>query len=126
MQLLKTREARAAGADDALFLTIDGFLSEATTSNVFLVRRGELATPSLACAILPGTTRGWLLGWAARVGLAPHEGWLTTRDLVEADEAFGELMPREEKPWIRQFAAELIVFARKADLSPAVMLAWSL
>jgi branched-chain amino acid aminotransferase len=81
-------EARDAGADDALFLTIDGFLSEATTANVFLVRRGELATPALGCAILPGTTRDWLLRWAARVGLAPHEGWLTTRDLAEADEAF--------------------------------------
>ena len=81
-------EARDAGADDALFLTIDGFLSEATTANVFLVRRGELATPALGCAILPGTTRDWLLRWAAGVGLIPHEGWLTTRDLAEADEAF--------------------------------------
>ena len=81
-------EAREAGADDAIFLTIDGFLSEATSANLFLVRRGELATPALACAILPGTTRDWLLAWATRVGLTPHEGWLTTRDLVEADEAF--------------------------------------
>ena len=81
-------EARRAGADDALFLTLDGHLSEATTANIFLVRRGELATPALACAILPGTTRGWLLGWAARVGLRPDETWLTTRDLAEADEAF--------------------------------------
>ena len=44
-------------------------------------------------------------------------------ELVEGD--LGAL-PREEKPWIRQFAADLIDFARKADLSPAVMLAWSL
>jgi branched-chain amino acid aminotransferase len=81
-------EARDAGADDALFLTVDGFLSEGTSANIFIVRRGELATPALACAILPGTTRDWLLAWAPRVGLTPHEGWLTTRDLVEADEAF--------------------------------------
>ncbi len=47
-------EARGAGADDALILTVDGFLSEATTANVFLVRGERLATPSLACAILPG------------------------------------------------------------------------
>ena len=72
-------EARRAGADDALFLTIDGHLSEGTTANIFLVRRGpdgseELATPSLDCAILPGTTRSWLLGWAARAGLRPVEG----------------------------------------------------
>ncbi|HEY7131956.1 MAG TPA: aminotransferase class IV [Candidatus Limnocylindrales bacterium] len=81
-------EARSAGADDALFLTIDGFLSEATSANLFLVRESRLATPSLACAILPGTTRDWILRWASSVGLAPEEGLLTVRDLVEADEAF--------------------------------------
>ena len=85
-------EARRAGADDALFLTIDGRLSEATSANLFLVRtsngRGELATPALDCAILPGTTRTWLLAWGARAGLAPVEGWLTPAALVAADEAF--------------------------------------
>lgn len=81
-------EARRAGADDALFLTIDGHLSEATSANLFIVRGGELATPDLACAILPGTTRSWILGWGRRAGLAVAESWLTTRDLAEADEAF--------------------------------------
>jgi branched-chain amino acid aminotransferase len=81
-------EARTAGADDALFLTIDGYLSEATSANLFLVRGSRLATPSLACAILPGTTRDWILRWARDAGLAVDEAWLTTRDLAEADEAF--------------------------------------
>lgn len=81
-------EARSAGADDALFLTVDGFLSEATSANVFLVRGDELATPALACAILPGTTRDWILRWGSSAGLRPLEGWLTARDLAEADEAF--------------------------------------
>ena len=86
-------EARRAGADDALFLTTDGHLSEGTTANIFLVRRGpddaeELATPSLDCAILPGTTRSWLLVWAARAGLRPVEGRLSQADLASADEAF--------------------------------------
>lgn len=35
-------------------------------------------------------------------------------------------MPREEKPWIRSLAGELVAFCRRADLSPAVILAWSL
>lgn len=81
-------EARRAGADDALFLTIDGHLSEATSANIVLIRGLELATPALACAILAGTTRSWILAWASRVGLTPVEGWLTTRDLAEADEVF--------------------------------------
>lgn len=86
-------EARRAGADDALFLTVDGHLSEGTTSNIFLVRRAingvvELATPSLDCAILPGTTRSWLLAWGGRVGLRPVERRLVRADLVAAEEAF--------------------------------------
>jgi branched-chain amino acid aminotransferase len=81
-------EARAAGADDALFLTMQGDLSEATTANVFLVRGTELATPSLDCAILPGTTRDWILGWAGRVGLTAIEARLSPGDLAAADEAF--------------------------------------
>ena len=86
-------EARRAGADDALFLTVDDRLSEATSANLFLVRRSaddgveELATPSLDCAILAGTTRSWLLGWAERVGLRSLEGHLTRADLATADEA---------------------------------------
>ena len=86
-------EARRAGGDDALFLTISGHLSEATTANIFLVRTSaegvvELATPALDCAILAGTTRSWLLRWANQVGLRPVETWLTPQDLAAADEAF--------------------------------------
>ena len=53
-----------------------------------LVRGDQLATPSLGCAILPGTTRDWILRWAEDAGLDAVEGLLTTRDLHEADEAF--------------------------------------
>ena len=86
-------EARRAGAEDALFLTVSGHLSEATTANIFLVRVApdgvtELATPSLDCAILPGTTRSWLLRWGASAGLRVTEGRLTPDELVTASEAF--------------------------------------
>jgi branched-chain amino acid aminotransferase len=81
-------EAKRAGADDALFLTVDGHLSEATSANIFLVTGTDLATPSLECGILAGTTRDWILGWAARVGLRPVETLLLPADLAAADEAF--------------------------------------
>ena len=48
----------------------------------------ELATPSLDCAILPGTTRSWLLGWGGRVGPAAGRGPADRADLAAADEAF--------------------------------------
>jgi len=41
------------------------------------------------------------------------------------EEELGDL-PREEKPWIREVAGQLVDFARRADRSPAVLLAWSL
>jgi hypothetical protein len=44
-------------------------------------------------------------------------------DLVE--EELGPL-PREEKPWIRQLAGDLVAFARSADGSTDVIFAWSL
>ncbi len=128
-------EARRAGADDALFLTVDGLLSEATSANLFLVRRRtddglELATPALDCAILPGTTRSWLLGWAERVGLLPVEGWLTPRDLAAADEAFlsssvagvlpvtrfdgREVGTGQPGPWTRRARTDREAFIREA------------
>ena len=87
-------EARRAGADDALFLTIDGHLSEGTTANIFLVRRAadgteELATPSLDCAILPGTTRIVAAGLGAPARACGRSRVaLTAADLAAADEAF--------------------------------------
>jgi hypothetical protein len=41
------------------------------------------------------------------------------------DEEYGEL-PREEKPWIRQLASDIVVFARAADGAPDVLFAWSI
>lgn len=138
-------EARRAGADDALFLTIDGHLSEGTTANLFLVRPAladgvtELATPSLDCAILPGTTRSWLLAWGARVGLRPVEGRLMPADLVGADEAFlsssvAGILPvtrfegasigaGRPGPWTRRARADreaLIVAGASAEDSPGI------
>ena len=81
-------EAQRRGADDAIFLTLDGDVSEATTANVFEVRGDELATPPLSAAILPGTTRTWLIANAARLGLNLREAPIRPDELAAADEAF--------------------------------------
>jgi hypothetical protein len=44
-------------------------------------------------------------------------------DLVEEELGF---LPREEKPWIRKLAGDLVAFARAADRSADVLFAWSL
>ena len=44
-------------------------------------------------------------------------------DLIEDDLG---LLPREEKPWIRSLAGEIVTFARNADSAQDVLFAWSL
>jgi branched-chain amino acid aminotransferase len=83
-------EAERAGADDAVFLTTDGRVGEATSANLFVIRGNELVTPPRSAAILEGATRSWLLRApeVGALGLTPSEGDLSIDDLVGADEAF--------------------------------------
>ena len=81
-------EAERAGVEDAIFLTVDGFLAEASTANVFVVTGDSLATPARSAGILAGTTRSWVLGHAGAEGLRPVERDLRPDDLELADEAF--------------------------------------
>lgn len=84
-------EADRVAVDDALFLTIDGRLSETTSANVWLVDGRRIRTPGRDAAILAGTTRAWLLdlapGLVAGIDLA-EEADLRLSDLIAADEAF--------------------------------------
>ena len=80
-------EAERAGADDAIFLTVDGRITEATTANVLAIRGDVCATPRLGTGLLPGTTRAWLVGHGDAVGLQMVERDLRPQDLVDSDEA---------------------------------------
>jgi branched-chain amino acid aminotransferase len=81
--VLALLEARDAGADEALFLDTEGHLSEATASNLFLVRGGRVVTPPAGCGVLPGVTRAAVI----ELGDAQEEV-LVPEDLATADEAF--------------------------------------
>jgi branched-subunit amino acid aminotransferase/4-amino-4-deoxychorismate lyase len=80
-------EAERAGADDAVFLTIDGRITEATTSNVLLIHGDVCATPRLGTGLLAGTARAWLVEHGGAVGLRTVEKDLRVEDALEADEA---------------------------------------
>jgi len=54
-------EALDHGYDEAIFLTKDGFVSEGSAENIFLIRGGKLITPTLAEDILEGITRVTLI-----------------------------------------------------------------
>jgi len=90
-------EANVAGADDALMLDIQGFVSETNATNVFMVKDRQLLTPH-ADSCLPGITRRVVLELAAELGIVALERNLSLTEIYNADELFvtgtmGELTP---------------------------------
>lgn len=94
-------QARAAGADDALFLDTTGHLAEATASNLFIVSGSMIRTPPRECGVLAGITRAAVLELAAAMGLDAREEVLHPHDLDRADEAFLTSSIRELSPIAR-------------------------
>jgi branched-chain amino acid aminotransferase len=93
-------DARAAGAEEAIFVDDRGRVTEGASSNLFLVKGGRLATPPLRAGILAGVTRGLVLRLAA--GAVPvEERELAPADLEAADELFLTSTSREVLPVTR-------------------------
>lgn len=81
--LIALDHARRAGADEPLFFNTRGHLCETATANVFLVKDGEIFTPSLGSGCLPGTLRERVIG-----RFPVTEEALTAGDVGSADEIF--------------------------------------
>ncbi|TAK56459.1 MAG: branched-chain amino acid aminotransferase, partial [Dehalococcoidia bacterium] len=99
--LLARRAARAAGADEALFLNTRGDVAEGAASNVFIVRGRELLTPPASAGALPGIARATVLELAPTLGLTPRESTLTLDSIRTADEAFLTNSLMEVLPLVR-------------------------
>ncbi|MFF9143385.1 branched-chain amino acid transaminase [Streptomyces sp. NPDC014861] len=87
---LAVEEAHAEGCDDALMLGLDGHLTEASTSNVFVVGgNGSVATPPVSADILPGITRATAIELLEReFGTAVEERPVSVEELRDAREVF--------------------------------------
>ena len=81
-------DAHAAGYDDALLLTADGHVAEASAANVFVVGGREVATPPLVDDVLPGITRGAVMQIARDAGYEVVERRIDRSELYLADEVF--------------------------------------
>ncbi len=95
--ILAKIEANVAGVDDALMLDLAGYLAETNATNVFLVRKGVLITPT-ADACLPGITRDVVLELAREAELPLEVRNVSLSEVYAADEMFttgtmGELTP---------------------------------
>jgi branched-chain amino acid aminotransferase len=98
--ILAKREALLDGYDEAILLDSTGLVSEASGENIFLVRDGVIATPTLN-SVLGGITRGTVIELARDKGIPVEERAITRDELYTADEVFltgtaAELTPIRE------------------------------
>ena len=86
-QLIST-EAKRLGFAEGIALSTDGTVSEGAGENLFLVRDGQILTPSATSSILAGITRNTVMQLAARLGLTVEERSIPREMLYLADELF--------------------------------------
>jgi len=85
--ILAKIEANSVGADDALMLDANGFIAETNATNVFIVRKGDLAT-SKAVACPEGITRATVMEICAAEKIRCIEADLSPVDVYSAEEVF--------------------------------------
>ena len=86
--ILAKREVQAIGYDEAIMLDTQGYVSEASGENIFVVRDGEVATPPLGVSILGGITRSSVMTIMQGLDLTVHERLISRDELYIADEVF--------------------------------------
>lgn len=79
--------AKKAGCDDAWFIE-DGFVTEGTSNNAWIVKAGRLITRGLSNEILHGITRAAVMRYAAEAQMEVEERSFTLKEAQAADEAF--------------------------------------
>jgi branched-chain amino acid aminotransferase len=98
--ILAKREAKSDGYDEAILLDPDGYVSEGTGENIFIVRKGRIKTTPLT-SILEGITRNSVIDLAREQGISVTEERFTRDEMYIADEVFvtgtaAELTPVRE------------------------------
>ncbi len=81
-------EALKGGYDEAIILSPQGYVSECTGENIFVVRGGRIFTPPVTAGALEGITQSSVMTIAADLGIECQVSNLLRSDLYLADEAF--------------------------------------
>jgi branched-chain amino acid aminotransferase len=113
--ILAKREAKSNGYDEAILLDPDGYVSEGTGENIFIVRKGRLKTTPLT-SILEGITRNAVIELAREQGIVVLEERFTRDEMYIADEVFVTGTAAELTP-VREIDSRRIGTVRGEDAS---------
>jgi branched-chain amino acid aminotransferase len=81
-------ECIQAGCEEGIMLNEQGYVAECTGDNVFILKNGQIYTPTIASGALNGITRMAVIEVMQEMGLAIHEVTMTRHDIYTADECF--------------------------------------
>jgi branched-chain amino acid aminotransferase len=81
-------EALRAGYDEAILLSPQGYVSECTGENIFIVKKGRIITPPVSAGALEGITQSSVFTIARDLGYEVEVGNILRSDLYTCDEAF--------------------------------------
>ncbi len=113
--MLALNEALACGCDEALLLDTEGYVTEGSGENIFIVNDGVLYTPDLTSA-LEGITRETIFELASEIGLTLREKRITRDEVYVADEAFFTGTAAEVTP-IRELDGRMIGAGRRGPIT---------
>ncbi len=88
LSTLGGQQARSRGFDEAVYLNMEGNISEGPGENIFIVKNGILKTNDINESILEGITRTSILQFAGDLGIQTTVGPITKEEFVQSDEAF--------------------------------------
>ena len=86
--IIATQEAKRNGFDEAILLDQNGNVSEAPGENIFIVREGQLVTPTLSSSALEGITRDAIIKIAKDFDIDVVEREVTRSELIISEEVF--------------------------------------
>lgn len=86
--ILVKLEANQAGVDEALMLNDQGYVTEGSADNIFIVKNGTIRTPPVYLGALEGITRNAIISLAKELGYELQETPFTRHDVYTADEVF--------------------------------------
>ncbi|MGB9703406.1 MAG: branched-chain amino acid transaminase [Candidatus Micrarchaeia archaeon] len=86
--ILATIEAKQKGADEAILLSYNGYVSEGPGENIFVVKDNVLKTPSEDDSVLVGITRRSIFEFSKDLGIEAREEHISREELYTADELF--------------------------------------
>lgn len=81
-------ECIQAGCEEGIMLNEQGYVAECTGDNVFVIKGGQVYTPTIASGALNGITRMAVIEVMREMGLHVHEITMTRHEIYTADECF--------------------------------------